>query len=892
MPRRALTIAATRVNLGGVQPRACALTGLLAIALLPSAAPAQGRPLDTPGPAAGRVDAMVAFRLADSGLEPAPRADRSTLLRRASLALTGLPPTLEELDAFLADSDPTAFERAVDRLLESPGYGEHQAVGWLDLARYADTNGYEKDRPRDAWPWRDWVIDAFQRDMPFDEFTVRQLAGDLLPDPTPEDLIATGFHRNAMLNDEGGVDAEEFRVVAVKDRVDATARTWLALTLDCAQCHDHPNDPITQREYYRFAAFFDSTEDDGVSLEPTVPWPLPEQREAFAALDREAATLRREYARDDASIRAAFSDWCAAQRDELAARDADPLRFESGWMELGPLVTGKAASAHSRRFGPERGVRLDRAVAGQRWHPAPVTADGALELGGEGAASYLFRAVEVGEPRDLTLNVQAADGPATDRPGTVPGLQVWWNGGPVLDQEVGAASGWPEPRALRLRPGRNELLVKVSHAAPRTLRVELADGPWPVDVRAGLARGDGATQAERRALDRWWRARADEFATTRAGLRALELRRESFALAGAPVLRELDEPRLTRVLERGDWTRPGEIVTPGTPVSLPAFPAELPANRLGLARWLVGPAAPRTARVVVNRIWAQHFGRGLIDTPDDFGKAGSAPSHPELLDFLAGWFVEHDWSVKALHRLIVRSATWQQDSRVTAEQAALDPHNRLLSRGPRFRIRYETIRDLGLQTAGLLHQQVGGPSVMPPQPPGIWEQSFGFHDLADRWQTAPAPARHRRGLYVYLRRTAPYPTFALFDGPRREICVAERSRTITPLQTLALWNDAAFLEAAGGLGRRLFALREDPARAVVIGHRLCTAREPTPGERDRLLELLDSARHEFAAEAGSGTTYCRSAGQLVPDMASSDQLAAWILVAQTLLTLHETLSQH
>ncbi len=590
------------------------------------------------------IDFFILARLEQEGLHPAPEADRATLIRRVSLDLTGLPPTVAEVDAFRNDSSPNAYEKVVGRLLASPRYGERWARPWLDLARYADTNGYEKDRPRTLWPWRDWVIRALNDDMPFDQFTIEQLAGDLLPGATVAQQVATGFHRNTLLNDEDGTNPEEFRVAAVKDRVDTTATVWLGQTLECAQCHNHKYDPFTQREYYQLYAFFNQTADTGVGNGP-----------------------------------------------ELA----------------------------------------------------------------------------------------------------LPGA------GPDETQPV------------------------------RTL-----------------------------------------------------------------VMQETATPRATYVMPRGDFKRQGPPVAPGVPAVLHPFPEGAPRNRLGLARWLVARENPLVARVTVNRFWDTFFGRGLVRTPDDFGSQGKAPTHPQLLDWLAVEFMDRGWGMKAMHRLIVTSATYRQSAGVSPALAQRDPYNLLYARGPRLRVEYEMLRDLALAAGGLLSNRIGGPSVMPPQPPGVWENSFGFLNLPDfRWEEAAGDDRYRRGIYIFLRRTALYPTFLMFDAPSREVCSVHRSRTNTPLQALATLNDPAFVEAAGGLARRV--LTEAPGgtkEKATFAFRVCLARVPETGEGEALGRLYEKALARFTRDPKAAAALVRHARQ---ETSGRDvrQMAAWMVVANVLLNLDEMLTK-
>jgi hypothetical protein len=629
------------------------------------------------------IDAFVLARLEREGLAPAPEADRATLIRRVSLDLTGLPPTVAEVDAFLADDQPGAFERVVDRLLASPAYGERQALPWLDQARYADTNGYEADYRRTIWPYRDWVIQAFNRDLPFDRFTIEQIAGDLLPGATRDDQIATGFHRNTMVNTEGGTDDEEFRVAAIVDRVNTTMAVWMGTTFGCAQCHNHKFDPFTQVDYYRMLAFFNGTEDRGRSNEPILPMPTAKEQRQLSQLQAELA-------------------------------------------------------------------RRATALAG---------------------------------------------------PGLLPTLVL-----------------------------------------------------LPV-VRDQAAR--------------------------------LDKRLKAVNPASTLVMRELAQPRETHIHLRGNHKTPGARVTPSVPAKLHPLPPGAPPNRLGLARWLVSPDNPLVGRVTMNRIWAQYFGRGLVETSEDFGERGEPPSHPELLDWLATELIRQDWRLKAMHRLIVTSATYRQSSHVSRALAERDPYNRLFARGPRFRLDAEMVRDNALALSGLLDRQLGGSSVFPSQPEGVWNNPYSD----DKWVTSPGGERYRRGLYTFWRRTAPYAMFVAFDAPSREVCTERRPRTDTPLQALATLNDPAFVEAAAALARRLTAeVQGDDAARAVHAFRRCLARAPTEAELGQLLALYRDTLARYRKDPAAARALA-AGGLGLPPGADAAELAAWTVVANVLLNLDETLTK-
>jgi hypothetical protein len=743
------------------------------------------------------IDAFVHAAMQARGLAPAPPADRATWLRRVTLDLVGLPPTQAELEAFLADgaSGRVAKARVVERLLATPAFAERWTQWWLDLARYADSQGYEKDDLRPTmWRYRDWVLDAFTRDLPFDRFTIEQLAGDLLPDATDEQRLATAFHRQTMTNTEGGTDDEEFRVAAVVDRVDTTMAVWMGSTLGCAQCHDHKYDPFTQREFFQLYAFFDQTEDhDQPDDRPTLRVPTPRQRAAQQAIALELGDAR-------ASLAAATA----------AAAPA----AVSAWHVLGPLTGGEFEQLHAMAFAPERdGVRLDAEQDGLRWRERADYTDGVVHTWHDAeSVYYLWR----------TIDVDAA-GTAAVALGSDDALVVWWNGEEVLRRLVarGAAPG-QERLALPLRAGRNTLLLKVTNGG----------GP-------GGFCSEVATDAQVAALQ--------------AKVRALEAAFAAELGPAVPVLRELpaDRRRATRIHRRGNFLDPGDAVSPDVPAVWPPLPPGAPRDRLALARWLVSPDNPLTARVLANRVFAELFGAGLVATLEDFGAQGEAPTHPELLDWLAAEFRD-GWSLRRLLRALVLSATYGQSSAWNARHREIDPDNRWLSRGPSFRLPAETLRDQALAVSGLLSPKLGGPSVMPAQPEGIWLQIYS----GAKWVPSVGDDEHRRSLYTFWRRTSPHPAMLVFDMMSRESCVLRRQRTNTPLQALVLWNEPAFVAAARALGRRAVSDSgaTDERGMIRWLWRQCLLRDPTASEEGVLVAVYADeqarARQQSAAEAG------------------------------------------
>ncbi len=815
------------------------------------------------------IDAFALARLEARGWQPAPSADRQTLLRRVSLDLTGLPPSEALRRAFAADHAPGAYERAVDALLASPRYGEHMARGWLDLARYADTKGFEKDARREIWLYRDWVIDAFNRDLSFDRFTIEQLAGDLLPDATEAQHIATAFHRNTMTNDEGGTDDEEFRVEAVHDRLSTTAQVWLGTTMECARCHDHKYDPIEQRDYYRAFAFFNNTEDsDKDDDRPLLRVLDASQRAERARL--EALLARQRAVLDDlpAAVTVARDAWLA-ERELHRARFADTDLESGAWQLAGPLPIPPAGAADA-----EPSPADDAA-----WQPHPEWGDGVVHALPDGApASWLLRRKLVAAAAlDVVFSIGSDDG-----------VELWLNGERLLHRDVRRGAAPDQDRAAgRLRAGDNEVVLRITnHGGAAGFAFALRPDDLGGEAEAALAVAAAErSAAQQRALTDAYLAQDEATRPLIAAADALQASIDKIRGNSVPVMRELppDARRTTHVHRRGSFLAKGEAVEPGLPSIWPNLPADARRDRLGFAQWLVGNENPLTARVVVNRLWEGLFGRGLVATSEDFGTQGDPPSHPQLLDWLSRRLIDNGWSVKRMLRLMVTSATYRQTAAVPSARRAADPDNTWLGRGPRRRLPAETIRDQALAIAGLLSDEIGGPSVMPPQPQGLWQVVYS----SDRWTDATGEDRYRRGLYTFWRRTNPYPSMVAFDAPSREFCVVRRTPTNTPLQALVVLNDPVYVEAARALARR--ALRECPDGTDLdrIDHavRLCLVREPTDDERNRLLQLLERERRHYA---GAPAAAHALAGATPIDTSPAD-LAAWTIAASVLLNLDETL---
>jgi mono/diheme cytochrome c family protein len=910
----------------------------------PVAAPALPTVIDGSWPRNG-IDRFVLARLEREGLAPAPEADRATLIRRVALDLTGLPPAPDEVEIFLSDDRAGAYERMVDRLLGSPHYGERWAAAWLDLARYADTKGYEADRQRTIWPYRDWVVRALNDDMPFDRFTIEQLAGDLLPDAGIEQRVATAFHRNTMTNDEGGTDDEEFRVAAVVDRVNTTMQVWMGMTMACAQCHDHKFDPISMQEYYRFFAYFNGTEDsDRVDEAPRMSVPSPEQRVHLQTLEDAIAALEASEAGLIERARAGYDAW-------EATRAALPVAAVTGGLvaryELddgldsaaGPAGAGTAAGGEPV-FAP--GVTGRALALGDGRHVVlgdvgDFDRDAAFSYGGwilpeSGATMVPFARMDPSDdyrgydvflherrayvhiihrwPDDLIrVNTRAAlpVGEWThfmvtyDGSGRAAGVAIHVDGRPaaleVTHDSLTGTIRTAAPMYLGRRHGERHFDGRLDDVRLYDRALDAGEVAAVADrglrAMAALPR-DERDEAVRTTLERVHLARLDgPLPEIREELAARRAQRDA-VLAGVPsipVMRELppEQDRATHLLRGGSFLSPGETVAPGVPAVFHDGPAGPDADRLDLARWIVDPANPLTARVTVNRYWDRFFGAGLVETTEDFGTQGALPTHPELLDWLSERFVAGGWSLKSLCRLIVTSATYRQSSRAAPELRERDPDNRLLARGPRHRLPAETIRDQALAVSGLLNRELYGPPVFPPQPDGVWQIVYSN----EQWTTAEGDDRYRRALYTFWRRTSPYPSMATFDAPSREFCVSRRIRTNTPLQALVTLNDPVFVEAAQGLARRV--LREagsDPADRAARALRLALAREPRRAEVAELAGLAEVLRGHYAADADAAETMATDPLGPLPDGLEPAEAAAWTVVANVVMNLDEFLMKH
>jgi hypothetical protein len=855
--------------------------------------------------AANEIDAFIRARLQSEGLTPNSTADRTTLLRRVTLDLTGLPPSMGEVEAFLADESPDAYEKVVDRLLRSPRYGEHMARYWLDAARYGDTHGLHLDNYREMWPYRDWVIQAFNQNLPYDQFVIEQLAGDLLPNPTRQQLIATGFNRSHVTTNEGGSIKEEVYVRNVVDRVVTTGTVFMGLTLECTRCHDHKYDPLTMKDFYSLFAYFNSLDGDPMDGNrkdpaPVIRVPTDEQERQLEDLAQQIAAVEQKLKDPWDEIDGSQQAWEASVRAQQSAASENATIRLDDWYTVGPFPDNRRY-LYARKHGPE-GQPVDlqqqyELATGDKvaWEKRPEWQDGKVhtDLAGDLAANFLYRQIISPDERTITVSLGSDDA-----------LKVYFNGKQVLANDVarGAAAD-QEKLELKLKAGENQLLLKVMNYGGATgfyFRVESDTTVIPEDIAAVLKKPAGDLAAEEQAkLREFYRFKiADIPALEEAKSELARLREERAAverqIPTTLIWREKAEPVPAFVLKRGEYDQQQEPRPRATPSSLPGFQEDWPNNRLGLALWLVAPEHPLTARVAVNRFWQQLFGTGLVKTSEDFGTRGDPPSHPRLLDWLAVQFIQDGWDVKRTMKRMVMSSTYRQSSRVTPELLQRDPANRLLARGPRYRLDAEMLRDQALFVSDLLVERIGGPSVKPPQPDGLWYAVGYTGSNTVRFKADEGLDKvHRRTVYTFIKRTAPPPQMSTFDGPSREACSVRRERTNTPLQSLLLFNDPQYVEAARGLAQRT--MREaGPEHAARAAHmfQLCTCRPPTDEE---LRDLVAG----FEADLATYRQDLEAARQLVgvgtmptDEELDASELAAWTLSANLLLNLDEVLTKN
>ncbi|HEY3863707.1 MAG TPA: DUF1549 and DUF1553 domain-containing protein [Verrucomicrobiae bacterium] len=899
--------------------------------------------------AATPIDAFVLSKLKTEKLAPSPEAEKTILLRRLSLDLIGLPPSIDEIDAFLADKRPGAYTRQVERLLASPHYGERWGRLWLDAARYADSDGFEKDKPRFIWPYRDWVVRAFNDDLPYDQFVIKQVAGDELPNPTQDDLVATGFLRNSMLNEEGGADPEQFRSEEIVDRMDAIGKSILGLTVQCAQCHDHKFDPISREEYYRMFAYLNNDHESSIVVY------APEEQKQRDSLAAQMRSLEMELQRTNADWPARMAAWEDSTRNDQP--QWTPLRCENAGDNGERFYYYSDDSIRAGGYAPTKWTSEFTATSA-----VPVIGafrleqltDPELPCGGPGRSIKGMSALT-----EFKVTAKPASGPevnvkfaraTADFSNREKDLEAEFNDnsgkkrvyGPVeyaIDGKDDTAWG------IDAGPGRRNQSRKAvfipdkplafTNAVKLTFRLELNHGGWnsddnenhnlgrfrisvsgatnavadplPADVREIVQTPAASrTPAQITAVFSYWRTTVPAFKSVNDKIEALWRKYPE----GTPslVLRARhnsgpgDERRVTHILTKGDWLKLEKAVEPGVPKILHPLPAGADGSRLTFARWLADPRSPTTARVFANRLWQAYFGGGLLETPEDFGTRAPDPSHPKLLDWLAVEFMRPavlapgesslapPWDVKHIQRLIVESATYRQSSRATPALVLRDPKNHLLARGARFRVDAEIVRDIALDASGLLDAEVGGPPVTPPAPNFLFQIPASYGPKI--WPDENGPERYRRALYTFRFRSVPYPMLQTFDAPVGDGSCVRRMRSNTPLQALVSLNEPVFVECAQALARRCLEHGASDAEHIRYGFRCCLARGPEPREIKALADLLRREK-SYVGEGWVDTAALghEDAGNAPPKGASPTELAAYTVVARVLLNLDETITR-
>ncbi|MFL6274268.1 MAG: PSD1 and planctomycete cytochrome C domain-containing protein [Blastocatellia bacterium] len=884
------------------------------------------------------IDRFILARLDREGLKPSADADRITLLRRLSLDLIGLPPTPEEVAAFVSDKSQDAYEKQVERLLASVHYGERWGRHWLDAARYADSDGYEKDKPRQVWFYRDWLIKALNRDMPYDRFIIEQVAGDLLPNKTQEQIVATGFLRNSMINEEGGVDPEQFRMEAMFDRMDAIGKSVLGITIQCAQCHNHKYDPLKQEEYYRLFAFLNSSHEGSVAVytpeeEMQRTAIFRRRREIEADLQQRNPDWPSRMAKWEAQVKSDQPQWTIIRPavDDISTGGEKMLPLKDGSL----LAQSYAPTKHRLKLtlktdaqnisairlellpdpnlpmgGPGRSIKGTGALTEFAVEAAPLnlfakpvklkiaraTADinppetpleaifddksnrrrvtGPIEFAIDGKDETAW-GIDAGpgrrnQPRKAVFTLEK---PISNPGGTVLTFYLTQNHG-----------GWNSDDNQTNNLGRIRLSI--------TTAADAVADPLPQGVREILSiPTEQRTPAQTQAVFSYWRTTVPEWQTANAQI--AELWKQHPEGSSQLALSEREEARETHILTRGDFLKPTKAVTPGVPAFLHAMPKDAPPNRLGFARWLVDRNSPTTARALVNRVWQAYFGTGIVSTSENLGTQSEAPSHPELLDWLAVEFMDKGWSMKALHRLIVTSATYRQSSKVTPALYQHDPYNRLLARGPRFRVEAEIVRDIALAASGLLNPAVGGPSVFPPAPDFLFQPPVSYGPKI--WNEAKGPDRYRRAIYTFRYRSVPYPVLQNFDAPNGDVSCVRRSRSDTPLQALTTLNEPLFMESARALA--WLTVRQGgqtDEQRLSYAFRRVLSRAPSAEESAELLGLFRKQKARFIA--GELNPWNLAANDPdkpnpLPQGVTMDDVAAWTAVSRLLLNLDETITK-
>jgi hypothetical protein len=831
------------------------------------------------------VDNFILARLQKEGLQPSPEADRRTLIRRLSFDLTGLPPKPDEVQAFVADKSKNAYEKVVDRLMASPHYGERMAVDWLDAVRYADTDGFHADNYRSVYPYRDYVINAFNSNMPLDRFTIEQLAGDLLPNPTTEQKIASTYNRLNRTTEEGGAQAKEYLAKYAADRVRTTSTAWLGATLGCAECHDHKFDPYTTKDFYSFEAFFADIKEVGVGKPEGTVVPNEEQLAELKKLDAGIKQVQVVLDTPTPELVAGQEKW------EKQFGDQPPPRL-SQWHSVGPFTDTSFESAFKKVFAPEKGMtNFSLTNTYQKgklaWKAHPEWEDGKVYNGltdNSRAAVYLHRTITVDAPQSLTLYFGSDDA-----------IKAWVNGKQVVSNFVSRAAMADQDKAtVQLQRGENTLLVKIVNNVGECGFYFKTSGDAPENILAIVkVKESERTESQKNELAKYYRSITPMLEKGRADVAAAKKRKDDYyATLPTTLVTVRVEPRTMRVLPRGNWMRDdGEIVTPSVPKFLPQ--AEHGTNRstrLDLAHWLVAKDNPLTARVFVNRLWKQFYGTGITKSLDDSGSRAEWPTHPELLDWLASEFMDSGWDVKHIVKLMVMSETYRQSSVVTKKLEEKDPFNRLYARQSAIRLEAEMVRDNALAVSGLLVERIGGPSVKPYQPKGYWDQ-LNFPKRT--YESDHGDAEYRRGLYTFWCRTYAHTSLLAFDAPSREECTVERVNSNTPMQALALLNDPTYVEAARSLAEQVVRHGGNvPKDRINYTYMQVLDRKPTAEEFKLLDELYQKQINRYTHNAENAGKLISAGEKPVAKDLNASELAAWTSICRVVLNLHETITRY
>jgi len=826
------------------------------------------------------IDRFILKRLKAKGFNPAKEADRRTLIRRLSFDLTGLPPTWQEVESFVKDKSPKAYEKLIDGLLAKPQYGERMAVYWLDMVRYADTIGYHSDNHETKPLYRDYVINAFNDNMPYDQFTREQLAGDLIKDRTGSQLIASGYNRLNMNTREGGSQPKEYTAKYLADRVRNASTVWMASTLGCSECHDHKFDPFTSKDFYSFGAFFADLQETPVGAQKATKVPLPKDEAKLAAINKALEVLTKKL--EGTNVSTGQAKWEVAQKAATSKSVA-----LSSWQRIGPFGAGNFDEAHAKSFVNEAKVDLEKTHGKLKWVDGKNYVDGKVHtLNGANSAHYFYRTIQSGSARSLELSLGSDDS-----------FRIWLNGKLVSDKKISRGVAPDQDKVkIDLLAGENKLLLKVANGGGgygfyfKANQVTL-----PGAVLTAL-KVDGAkrTAAQKATIATYYRGVAPELASIRQQIAGKKAEKTAAVNANPTSLVSVSmaKPRMVRVLARGNWLDDsGEVVQPAVPAYLKLGKAsEGRASRMNLAEWITSKNNPLTARVMVNRLWAIFHGRGLATPLDDFGAQGTPPTHPELFDWLAVEFMDNGWDIRHMVKLMVTSGTYRQTSVTDAKTIDADPYNKWLARQGRWRLEAEMVRDNALSVSGLLVKTIGGASVKPYQPAGYWAH-LNFPKRS--WKADAGDALYRRGLYTYWCRTFMHPSLAAFDAPSREECTVERVRSNTPQQALVLLNDPTYVETARIFAERI--IREggkDTEARLTFAYQHALNRNPNTKELTLLTTLFVKHLKQYKADQAAAIALLKVGAKPADAKLDKSELAAWTSVARVVLNLHETITRN